>query len=458
MARSEASPAEDEATPGGPPPPGSIQTRRTTTDPSTPADQRHKERFDVRGDRPEETGPPGVGGGRDLPGDVSIMRGEVAVAGASQLEIEREKRDQPEARLVWDAASAAFEEARMDQEEVDTAVVAGNDLLDGRTISNTFTAEPMGGFLKDETKCALGGLQALNYAAMRILSGAHDTAIVAAYASRNGRTLEEWTNLALDPFRVRPVGLTGPELAALQAQRFYAETAAEPEHGARVAAKNLGNAEDNPNALRADDVDAAAVEAADPRAEPLREPEVAPEAEGAAAVVLTREDLAESYTADPAHLLGMGHATDALVPGRAAFWRLRAAENAAQAAADRAGIDDVGSAVDVAEVTEIYAPHELALAEALGLAQRGKSSRRLETGAFRRDGDRPLNPSGGALAGYTFFATGLQRFVEATLQVRGEAGGRQVDDASVALAHGATGPAHQANAVAFVGGPGEVGA
>lgn len=378
------------------------------------------------------------------------MQGEVAIVGYDQVAVEPEKQELTEEKLVFDVVEGALDSANMDRDEIDTAIVAGNDVLDGRTISNTFTAESEGGFMKDETKVALGGLQAANYAAMRVLSGLHDIAIVVGYGQQHGRNQAEFDNLALDPFRVRPLGVTGLDLAALQARRYYAESKAEPEHGAQVAAKNLSNAQDNPLALRGEQTTPDDVADSPERSTPLRDLEVGPAGDGAAALVLTRADLAESYSSSPAYIQGMGHATDALEPGRDAFWQLRAATNAVEEAAERAGIADLSSAVDVAEITERFAPHELILLEALGLAPTGKAAALIEEGTTERSGELPVNPSGGAVAGHAYFATGLIRLTEAVRQVTGAAGDHQIDDARLALAHGAVGPAHQANAVNIV--------
>lgn len=378
------------------------------------------------------------------------MQGEVAIVGYDQVAIEEEKAGLNEEKLVFDVVKGALESAGIEQEEIDTAIVAGNDVLDGRTISNTFTAESEGGFMKDETKVALGGLQAANYSVMRVLSGLHDVAVVSAYGQQHGRSMDEFTNLALDPFRLRPLGVTGVDLAALQARRYYANTKADASHGAQVAAKNLANAADNPLALGGSEVTPEDVADSGARSTPLRDLEVGRAGDGACALVLTPADVAESYTSNPAYVQGMGHATDALEPGREAFWQLQSAENAAEEAARRAGIAELAQAIDVAEIAEVYAPHELMLLEAMGLAPRGKAAGLVEEGQTERGGRLPVNPSGGAVAGHAYFATGLIRLVEAIRQVTGDAGDHQVDDARLALAHGAVGPAHQANAVNIV--------
>jgi len=59
----------------------------------------------------------------------------------------------------------------------------------------------------------------------------------------------------------------------------------------------------------------------------------------------------------------------------------------------------------------------------------------------------PVNPSGGVLSSHALLAAGLARIIEAVLQLRGEAGNRQVPGAKTALAHGINGPCGQSHCV-----------
>ena len=87
--------------------------------------------------------------------------------------------------------------------------------------------------------------------------------------------------------------------------------------------------------------------------------------------------------------------------------------------------------VDLAEVDDTYSYRELMHLEALRLARPGDAGPMLEEGFFGRDGELPVNVSGGSLGqGYLFEANGLARTLECVLQLRGEAGKRQI--ASVA--------------------------
>jgi acetyl-CoA C-acetyltransferase len=67
------------------------------------------------------------------------------------------------------------------------------------------------------------------------------------------------------------------------------------------------------------------------------------------------------------------------------------------------------------------------------------------------DGKLPVNPSGGCLSAHAVLVAGLARLIEASLQVRGDAGDRQVKGCKTALAHGINGPCGQSHCVMVVG-------
>ncbi|MFH1091966.1 MAG: thiolase family protein, partial [Pseudomonadota bacterium] len=75
----------------------------------------------------------------------------------------------------------------------------------------------------------------------------------------------------------------------------------------------------------------------------------------------------------------------------------------------------------------------------------------IDQGVTEMGGDLPVNPSGGCLSAHAVMAAGLARLIEAALQVRGEAGGRQVPGVSTALAHGINGPCGQSHCVMILG-------
>ena len=124
---------------------------------------------------------------------------------------------------------------------------------------------------------------------------------------------------------------------------------------------------------------------------------------------------------------------------------------AAKQAYQSAEIKAPSEEIDVAEIHDVSAYHELMVYEALGFCSPGDGKELIGRGATEMTGEIPVNPSGGALASNPYFATGLVRVAEAALQVRGEAGDRQVKGANTALAQGSYGLAAQGASVFIIG-------
>jgi acetyl-CoA C-acetyltransferase len=94
---------------------------------------------------------------------------------------------------------------------------------------------------------------------------------------------------------------------------------------------------------------------------------------------------------------------------------------------DQAGITDPRAEIAMAEVHDCFTPTELVLMEDLGFSQRGTGWKDVLAGAFDRDGELPVNPDGGLKSfGHPIGASGLRMLFECWLQLRGEAGERQI--------------------------------
>jgi len=93
----------------------------------------------------------------------------------------------------------------------------------------------------------------------------------------------------------------------------------------------------------------------------------------------------------------------------------------------QAGVTDPRAQIAMAEVHDCFTPTELVLMEDLGFAERGAAWKDVLAGTFDLDGELPVNPDGGLKAfGHPIGASGLRMLFEAWLQLRGEAGERQI--------------------------------
>jgi acetyl-CoA C-acetyltransferase len=118
----------------------------------------------------------------------------------------------------------------------------------------------------------------------------------------------------------------------------------------------------------------------------------------------------------------------------------------------QAGIRQSNMAVDFAEVDDSYAYKELQHLEATGLLPRGEAGGLTEGGVTQPEGDLPVNVSGGSLGmGNLMDANGLAKALEVVLQLRGEAGPRQLDEVQIGLAQSWRGVPTTSSAVAIFG-------
>jgi acetyl-CoA C-acetyltransferase len=107
--------------------------------------------------------------------------------------------------------------------------------------------------------------------------------------------------------------------------------------------------------------------------------------------------------------------------------------------------------VDLIELGDEFSYQELLWMEGLGLCERGEAGRLIESGATALGGKIPVNPSGGLLSGVPINVAGLNRVAEAALQLRGEAEGRQVNKARIAVTQGHSGFCGQHQCVIVLG-------
>ena len=380
------------------------------------------------------------------------MKRKIAIVGYAQTHHEH---DAPNTRegLVFEAAKGALSNANLTRESIDTVINISSDYQDGRTISNLFLVMAEGAYLKDESKVEMDGAFGVLYAMMRILSGNHDLAVVVGVTQGSTFNPHQISFYTLDPTFDRQIGLLNDiSAAAIQARMYKNEYGVSDEQIAMISVKNLGNAATNPYAQRKIP-NLTVEEVLDSKLyyAPLRELNISPISDGACAVVLASEKRAKEITDNPVWIKGVGSCQDSYLRDRNLL-KLGSLEIAAKKAYNMAGLKDPSRELDVAEVTERFSHEELMEYEALGLCEKGEGNTLVETGVTQKNGQIPVNPSGGALGADPIHATGLVRIVEAAKQVKEEAGECQISGARQALAHGQTGLCAQSNIVFILGG------
>jgi acetyl-CoA C-acetyltransferase len=157
-------------------------------------------------------------------------------------------------------------------------------------------------------------------------------------------------------------------------------------------------------------------------------------------VIVASEDRARALTDRPVWIRGTGQALDGFqltsLPEDYAQWP--ALRRAAAAAYRMAGIS--AADVEVAEVHDCFAIAELIAYEELGFCKKGEAGPFVAAGRSDYGGDVVVNPRGGLIGcGHPLGATGVAQAAEIFVQLRDEAGARQVPQAHVGLTHNNSG-------------------
>jgi acetyl-CoA C-acetyltransferase len=280
------------------------------------------------------------------------------------------------------------------------------------------------------------GLHGIATAYMLIRTGQFDIVAVEGHSkASNILTLPEITAYAQDPVLNRPLHLNSHFIAGLDMNRYLYETDSTLEQCAAVVVKNRYNALNNPSAAFGADLTVDDVLSGPVISWPLGMREVADHADGAIVMVLASEEKALALTEKPIWILGAGWNNDSPSLENREWGRAIYAENAAKMAYMQAGINNPLEAIDIAEVDDTYAFKELQAIEALGFCRPGEAGILTLEGFTSPDSGLPVNVSGGSLGmGNLLDATGLARALEIMLQLRGEAGPRQIENVNIGLA------------------------
>lgn len=240
-----------------------------------------------------------------------------------------------------------------------------------------------------------------------------------------------------------------PSLASLATISYMKKFNATRESIAEVAVKNHYNGSLNPYAHIQKPVTLEEVLSSPVISEPLRLYEYTPISDGAAAVLMVRNEDALSYTNKPVYLKGVGFANNTSYIGdRDDFVTLNAVKLAAEIAFRKAKIKR--NDVNFAELHDMATILEIIQSEDVRLFPKGSGWKAVIEGVTRLDGEVPINPSGGLNSkGHPIGASGVAQAIEAFWQIRGEAGNRQVRDARIGLSLSMAGFGNSATVIIY---------
>jgi len=343
--------------------------------------------------------------------------------------------------LAFEAFRTAMADAGIERGMLDASVVAAvPEYHKQRSVAGVvqeyLNLNPLPTWLT-EVACASGSA-ALRTAWMAIRSGLHD--VVAVIGCQKMTEMETAEILALMG-RVGEVqwesvfGTTFPGYYAMFANRHMHEFGTTHEQMLAVAEKNHYYGARNPNALFRKEITLEKALASDPVSSPFCVYDCCANADGAACLILAREEVAREIGAPTVWLDGVGCATASMsVLRRPDLVGLPSARDAAQQAYDMAGVR--AADVKVAEVHDCFTIAEIMAYEDLGFCEKGEGGRFIDDRQSYIGGEVAVNVDGGLKAkGHPIGATGVSMAYEIVRQLRGECAERQVPDADVGLTH-----------------------
>jgi len=292
-----------------------------------------------------------------------------------------------------------------------------------------------------ETACA-SSHAAFRHAVMEIAAGVSDVILVGGAERVLNVTTEESTEYfayASDAGWEQTLGLTFPGVFALVARAHMAKYGTTEAQMAAVAVKNHKHATLNPKAQFQKEVPMDVIRNSPKIADPLGIMDCSGVSDGSAAAIVVRAEDAPKYCKNPIYIKALSFvAGPAEGPLRQEYDFTTFPEVVATAtdAYKQAGITNPREQVSLAEVHDCFTPTELVLYEDLGFSKRGTAWQDVLEGFFDLEGRLPVNPDGGLKSfGHPIGASGLRMMYEMWLQLRGEAGPRQINNPKVGLTH-----------------------
>lgn len=356
---------------------------------------------------------------------LDAIRGKVSVIGTGCSKF-GENWDQNASDLIIDAVYEALEDAGVELKEIEACWLG--------TTTTCFTGLPLAEALKlthipisrVENACATA-MDAMRNAMYAVAAGVFDRVLVVGVEK-----LKDMGISGLPEYWTHPVygqGATAPGRYALCARRYFHNHGIDPDKGkeilAKIAVKNHHNGSLAPKAHFRNPVDLDRVLKAPVIAWPLGLFDCCSNADGAAAAVICRTDMAKSFRDDPVLILanstvmGPGFGKEDIDYPYDEFPETAAA---AKMAYSQAGIRSPREELSFAAVHDCFTIAELMEYEGLGLCPKGRAWEDVEAGTFELDGELPINTDGGLKAfGHPVGATGLRQCYEICRQLQGRA-------------------------------------
>lgn len=371
-----------------------------------------------------------------------MSRPRVAIIGAAESDY-GVLPGRTELELHAQAATRALAEAGLGRDDVDGLFTVTQEFLRHPSLT---VAEYLGLRPTYEDSTAVGGSSfevLVEHAMAALQSHRIDVALItygSTMRSSSGRTLGTGMAIPTSPYSQQyeePFGVNIVSSYALAAQRHMYQYGTTSEQLAAIAVTMRNNAGRNPLAMYQDPISVDDVLASRVVASPLHKLDCCVVSDGGGALVLVREDAVGSSIKPPVWVMGASHSNDHQIISQMPDLTRTAAAVTGPRAMSEAGITP--GDVDLLMTYDSFTITVLLALEDLGFCAKGEGGKFAQAGELELTGSLPTNTDGGGLSSNHPGMRGIFLVIESVRQLRGEAHGRQVPGASIAVANGVGG-------------------
>jgi acetyl-CoA C-acetyltransferase len=368
------------------------------------------------------------------------IRDRVAIVGMGCTAF-GERWDKSASDLLIDAAGDAYASAKVDPEQIDAYWLGTT----GSGVSGLTLSLPLKIQYKPVTRlenmCATGS-EALRNACYAVASGAYDLVMAIGVEKLKDSGFSGLTGNA-PPNDGTETGITAPAnfsyLAPAYAKKYGVEMDQLKDVISRIAWKNHYNGARNERAQFQKEVPIEKIKASPKVAGCLGIFDCSGVSDGAAAAIVCRAEDAHKYNDNPIFVKALSFIAGPAEGSMRQDYDFTTFPEVVASAKDaylQAGVKDARTEISMAEVHDCFTPTELVLMEDLGFSERGQAWKDVMDGRFDLAGPQPVNPDGGLKSfGHPIGASGLRMMYEMWLQLRGEAGPRQIKNPKLGLTH-----------------------
>jgi acetyl-CoA C-acetyltransferase len=343
--------------------------------------------------------------------------------------------------LLVDAAGDAYASAGVEPDAVDAYWLGTMGSGTSGLLLSEALKLPYKPVTRLENMCATGS-EAIRNAAYAVASGAYDLVMAIGVEKLKDSGFSGLAIGSPPDAGTRP-NMTAPALFSLlapaYAKKYGVDEGELKEVISRIAWKNHVNGAKNPKAQFRKEVPMEKIQASPRVAGMFGIFDCSGVSDGSAAAVLCRAEDAHKYTDQPIFIKALSFASG---PAEGSFspdydfTSFQEVVASANDAYEQAGVTDPREQISISEVHDCFTATELVLMEDLGFSPRGQAWKDVKDGRFDGDGPQPVNPDGGLKSfGHPIGASGLRMMYEMWLQLRGEAGERQIRDPKLGLTH-----------------------